>query len=134
MAFSPVIARAQADATPTRAEVHRLFEKGDLVPVYRTLVADLETPVSVYLKLAEISPVSFLLESVEGGEQISRYSFLGVNPRGSITVKGRQMTRVINGESVTRELMPGQDPLHAIKQEFARYKPLHLPGLPRFVG
>ncbi|MCC6905306.1 MAG: anthranilate synthase component I, partial [Anaerolineae bacterium] len=68
------------------------------------------------------------------GEQISRYSFLGVNPRGSITVKRRQMTRVINGDSVTRELMPGQDPLHAIKQEFARYKPLHLPGLPRFVG
>jgi anthranilate synthase component 1 len=68
--------------TPDRATALRLFERGDLVPVYRTLLADLETPVSVYLKLAQMGTVSFLLESVEGGEQVGRYSFLGVNPRG----------------------------------------------------
>ena len=72
---------------PNREAVRQLFEQGDLVPVYRTLLADLETPVSVYLKLAQAGQYSFLLESVEGGEQVGRYSFLGVNPKGVITVR-----------------------------------------------
>lgn len=119
---------------PNRETVHHLFEQGDLVPVYRTLPADLETPVSVYLKLARQGAYSFLLESVEGGEQIGRYSFLGVNPKGVITVKGGQITRILHGVTTTRPLAKGQDPLGAIKQEFARVKPVKVPGLPRFVG
>ncbi|PJF34046.1 MAG: anthranilate synthase component I, partial [Phototrophicales bacterium] len=63
------------------------FERGDLVPVYRTLLADLETPVSVYMKLAQAGQPAFLLESVEGGEQVGRYSFIGVNPKGVLSVK-----------------------------------------------
>lgn len=134
MMLNAVAAAPREDIKPDRAAVHRLFEQGDLVPVYRTLLADLETPVSVYLKLARMGEVSFLLESVEGGEQIGRYSFLGVNPKGVITVKGNQVTRTLHGVTTTRPLQPGQDPLTAIKQEFARVKPVEVPGLPRFVG
>ena len=70
------------------------------MPVYRTLLADLETPVSVFLKLTQSDSVSFLLESVEGGEQIGRYSFLGVQPKGVLTVQG-------NAVRVTRTATPG---------------------------
>src|SRR6266542_1198719 len=111
MAFSPLRTAARADALPNRETVHRLFEQGDLVPVYRTMLADLETPVSVYLKLAQMGTTSFLLESVEGGEHIGRYSFLGVNPKGTITVKDNQVTHTLHGVTTTRPLAPGEDPL-----------------------
>ncbi|KAB2857479.1 MAG: anthranilate synthase component I, partial [Anaerolineae bacterium] len=58
-----------------------LFERGDLVPVYRVLPADLETPVSAFLKLFRADEPAFLLESVQGGEQVGRYSFICVGPR-----------------------------------------------------
>src|SRR5574341_253560 len=54
--------------------------QGNVVPVYKTVMADLETPVSAYLKLAAGRPYSFLLESVEGGEKIGRYTYLGADP------------------------------------------------------
>ena len=79
MVLSPTLTRPAL--LPNREQIHKLFQQGDLVPVYRTLLADLETPVSVYLKLAQTGSVSFLLESVEGGERVGRYSFLGVNPK-----------------------------------------------------
>ncbi|MCB9452022.1 MAG: anthranilate synthase component I [Anaerolineaceae bacterium] len=132
MVFS--ITQTREHVQPARETVLRLFEKGDLVPVYRTLLADLETPVSVYLKLAQADTPSFLLESVEGGEQVGRYSFLGVNPKGVITVKNNSVTRTLHGETTSRPLAAGQDPLHAVKQEFARVKPVQIEGLPRFVG
>ncbi len=120
--------------TPDRATVHRLFEQGDLVPVYRTLLADLETPVSVYLKLASMGESSFLLESVEGGEQVGRYSFLGVKPKGMLTVQGQDVTITRHGETTTRSLDAGEDPLHVVEREFERVTPVRLDGLPRFVG
>ncbi len=134
MVLTPSRTRTSEHIKPTREEVLRLFERGDLVPVYRTMLADLETPVSVYLKLVQDGSVSFLLESVEGGEHVGRYSFLGVNPKGVITVTGNEVTRTLHAETTTRLLAPGQDPLHAIKQEFARVKPVRVPGLPRFIG
>jgi len=65
--------------------------EANLIPVYREFAADLETPVSVYIKLMDEMGPSFLLESVEGGENVGRYSFLGVNPRGMIALKGNQI-------------------------------------------
>lgn len=124
----------QTDLKPSRAEVSQLFSQGDLVPVYRTLLADMETPVSVYLKLAQTGTVAFMLESVEGGEQVGRYSFLGVNPKGVISVKDGVVTRTFHGETTTRPLAEGEDPLTPIKQEFGRVQPVRLHGLPRFVG
>jgi anthranilate synthase component 1 len=134
MALSPHLLRTRVATIPDRATVHRLFEHGDLVPVYRTLLADLETPVSLYLKLAQVSTASFLLESVEGGEQVGRYSFLGVNPKGMITIQNNVATTTRHGVTATRELDPGEDPLHVIEREFERVRPVRLDGLPRFVG
>jgi anthranilate synthase component I len=132
MAFSPT--RTRTSAKPSRSEVRRLFEQGDLVPVYRTMLADLETPVSVYLKLSQLGDHSFLLESVEGGEQVGRYSFLGVNPKGVVTVKNNVLTRVLHGEKTTRTLEGRENPLLAVKNEFSRVNPVKIEGLPRFIG
>ncbi len=126
--------RIRTDITPSREDIHQLFKQGDLVPVFRRLLADLETPVSVYLKLAQSSDISFLLESVEGGEHVGRYSFLGVNPKGLVTFKDNVMTRLKNGETTTRELRPDEDPLHALKEEFDAVEPVHIAGLPRLIG
>ncbi len=134
MAFPPPLSRERTDITPGRDAIHRLFEQGDLVPVYRTLLADLETPVSVYLKLSQAGIPSFLLESVEGGAQVGRYSFLGVNPRGMLTIHNRVLTRTYNGETTTRTLAAGEDPLTVLKAEFDRLHPVHIEGLPRLVG
>jgi anthranilate synthase component 1 len=134
MALSPQHLRTRAPITPDRALAQRLFERGDLLPVYRTLLADLETPVSVYLKLAGVGASSFLLESVEGGEQVGRYSFLGVNPKGMVAVQGQEVTITRHGQTTARHLAPGEDPLHVIAAEFERVRPVRLEGLPRFVG
>ncbi len=126
--------RTRTDIQPSRDAVLTYFEQGDLVPVYRTLLADLETPVSVYLKLTQDGQTAFLLESVEGGEQIGRYSFIGVNPRGIITVTDGVMTRTVDHETEIRDLTHEEDPLHIIKAEIERYTPVQVSGLPRFVG
>ncbi|MFH1485423.1 MAG: anthranilate synthase component I [Chloroflexota bacterium] len=102
--------------TPTLAEVHKLGKEGNLVPIYREVQADLETPVSAYLKVAGSGP-SFLLESVEGGERLARYSFIGTGPY--LTIKARA------GDG---------DPLTAVEREISRYHPVAIPGLPRFNG
>jgi anthranilate synthase component 1 len=102
--------------TPSKAEFLKLAEQGNLVPVYREILADTETPVTAYQKLRKRGP-SFLLESVEGGTHIGRYSFLGVNPRAVI--------RADAGEA---------DPLRLVEAEMAKYKPVTVPGLPRFTG
>ena len=106
----------------------------NLIPVYREFAADLETPVSVYLKLMDEIGPSFLLESVEGGEQVGRYSFVGVNPRGMISLRGREVQVARNGENVTRPLADGEDILHVLEAELARFTPAGVPGLPRFNG
>lgn len=126
--------RTRSDIQPSRDDIHEYFKHGDLVPVYRTLLADLETPVSVYLKLTQGGHPAFLLESVEGGERVGRYSFIGVNPRGLLMISDRQVTRIIDGEQTTRELLESEDPLHVIKSELKQYEPVQVPGLPRLVG
>lgn len=134
MAFSPTLSRERADITPNRDTIAQLFEQGDLVPVYRRLLADLETPMSVFLKLREAGRPAFLLESVEGGEQVGRYSFLGVEPRAVLTVKDGVLTRTVDGVTTTRPLAAGEDPLTVVQAEFDNVKPVVLPGLPRLIG
>ncbi len=72
---------------PSLDQVRTLADQGNLIPIYRVLPADLETPVSVYLKLRQAGKSSFLLESVEKGEQLGRYSFIGVDPPLSLTLR-----------------------------------------------
>ena len=125
---------ARIDIKPTREEIHTLFDKGDHVPVYRTLLADLETPVSVYMKLKEAGKPAFLLESVEGGEQVGRYSFIGVNPKGVLVVEDEMVHVERDGQKTSYPMPAGQDPLHVIKGHFDQVTPVALEGLPRLVG
>ena len=122
------------DIQPTRDEIRRHFAKGDHVPVYQTLLGDLETPVSVYLKLKRSGQPAFLLESVEGGEQVGRYSFIGVNPKGVLSVQDGVARFERDGRVETWRLGEGEDPLHIIKRRFDQVNPVALAGLPRLVG
>ena len=134
MAFSPIMAQRSTPTHPPRDDVRAFFDQGDLVPVYRTLLADLETPVSVFLKLSQSGQHAFMLESVEGGEQVGRYSFLGVNPRGIALFRNGEVTLTLDGETTQRPLREGEDPLHVVKSTFEADNPVILPNLPRFVG
>jgi anthranilate synthase component 1 len=122
----------------SRQQFQTMATQGVLVPVFRELPADLETPVSVYLKLRGQGP-GFLLESVEKAEQVGRYSFLGVNPSRQIMTRNRRVTILDNGQAETRQLADGKDPLHVIAAELGRYQPvapIHkvAQDLPRFFG
>jgi anthranilate synthase component 1 len=125
--------RERTDIHPSLGEVLELASQGNLIPIYRELPADLDTPVSVYLKLAGHG-ASFLLESVEGGEQVGRYSFIGIEPHAVLSFTGRSYTRRSNSHATTADLAAGKDPLHVLQEELARFSPVALPGLPRFVG
>ena len=157
------------------SEFQRLAERGNLVPVWREILADVETPVSAFLKLrgaengsastrgdaeradaksdsadastrtvaeresdgARRSP-AFLLESVEGGENLARYSFMGVSCRATIRTKNREAwlgeySQGAFSETKT-ELEEGRDPLHLVQDMMARYRFVEVPGLPRFCG
>ncbi len=124
----------------TRAQFHHLAKQGRSVPVYRELSADLETPVSVYLKLrGDGGMPSFLLESVEKAEQVGRYSFLGVNPQRQVIARGNEVQVLDNGQTRSFRLEKGRDPLHIVAEQVARYQPIApldavAPGLPRFWG
>lgn len=128
------IKRERTDIKPSRDQILEYFERGDLVPVYRTLLADLETPVSVYMKLTQSGKPAFLLESVEGGEQVGRYSFIGVDPKGILSVKDNIVTLNKHGKETKFVVPEGQDPLHVVKRHFATVNPVPLEGLPRLVG
>ncbi len=102
---------------PTLAEVKQHSRDGNLIPVYREIVADLETPVSAFLKINR-GGHSFLLESIEGGERIARYSFIGTEPYRVLRTSGMDKT----------------DPLPLIAAEMNKYKIVPVSGLPRFCG
>ncbi|MFH1141886.1 MAG: anthranilate synthase component I [Chloroflexota bacterium] len=115
--------------TPTLAQVKALKPKdGNLVPVYREINADLETPVSAYLKIAR-GPYSFLLESVEGGERLARYSFIGTEPSSVLKSGPGQPTSTGSVQDVG-----AVDPLAHVQQALSEFKPVPVPGLPRFHG
>jgi anthranilate synthase component 1 len=118
---------------PTLDQVDQLSEQGNLIPIYRELPADLETPVSVYLKLQDEGP-SFLLESVTGGERVARYSFIGVRPRALLSAVGDSVFVGGNGYERTVPLMDDLDPLTVLKTEMTSFTPVQLPDLPRFSG
>src|SRR5476651_1669555 len=117
---------------PGREAFVGLAAQGNVIPVYTDLMADFETPVSAYAKLKEAGP-SYLLESVEGGENLSRYSFIGCRPR-KIFVCGPQTTEIRIPGQPTQTISTPADPLKLIETEMRGYKPVALPGLPRFTG
>lgn len=117
---------------PTRDSFLQLAQQGNVVPVYLDLMADFETPVSAYAKLKDAGP-AYLLESIEGGEQLSRYSFIGCRPR-KVFVCGPETTEIrVPGKPVEMVPTPA-DPLKLIEAEMSGYQPVALPDLPRFTG
>ncbi len=121
---------ADTSIAPTRAEFLQLAATHSLVPVFRTITADLETPVSAFLRLAADEPQSFLLESVEGGEKVGRYTFIGIRPYRTILARGSSI--VIQERGKTRSLQG--DVFAILKEMLAGQTPARLPGLPPFTS
>ena len=117
---------------PTREVFASLASQGNVVPVYTDLMADFETPVSAYAKLKQGGP-SFLLESVEGGENLSRYSFIGCRPR-KVFACGAETTHITVPGCPVEHVPTPRDPLTLIEKEMSGYKPVAVPGMPRFMG
>jgi len=116
---------------PSKDEFIKLSKKGNLIPVFREITADLETPVSAFMKIDK-SDYSFLLESVEGGEKIARYSFLGSNPYLIFKSKGSEIEITEGGRK--KCFKTSSDPLSEMKKVMQRYRFVHTEGLPRFCG
>lgn len=126
--------------SPTLEEFVELSQRGNLIPVTRKLLADLETPVSAYFKIRGQGE-SFLFESVEGGEHLGRYSFVGCNPRAIVRQIGQTIEYIRDGkvvESYTVSRAAGQgavrDGLEVIERILKNYRPVTQPDLPRFTG
>ena len=120
---------------PGQSEFLKLAGQGNLIPVSRRILADLETPLSAYRKIRGRGE-SFLCESVEGGEHIGRYSFVGCNPRAVIKQTGPRVDLLENGK-VLESFVVGQtvkDGLEVVEKIMGRYRPVAVPGLPRFSG
>jgi len=122
MAFTPT--------QPKPAEFRKLARTHTLVPVYRTVTADLETPVSAFLRVAAAEPRAFLLESVEGGERVGRYTFIGLRPYRTLTARGRKLT-IEQGRTV--KTFEG-DIFAELKKALSEHTPARLPGLPPFTA
>jgi anthranilate synthase component I len=121
------------NAQPTFAEFQRLAKHGNVVPVYRTVVADLLSPVSAFLRFAPQTeagarehPYSFLLESVEGGEHVGRYTFFGTDPFQIVSCRGNQIT-LTQGKRQTRET---GNVFEYLRRIGSRYRSVAIPGLP----
>ena len=114
----------------TYDEFVELARRGTFVPVVKEIIADLLTPVSAFLKIAEHSDYAFLFESVEGGERVARYSFLGKDP--FLVLKARGNRTVVDRNGVTSE---SDEPfMDALRRLMAEFRSPYVPGLPRFTG
>jgi anthranilate/para-aminobenzoate synthase component I len=115
---------------PDFREFQRLAKQGNLIPLYDVFSADLLTPVSAYLRIAQGARYSFLLESVEGGEKIARYTFAGAHPE--------EVFRYANGacvlESRDRVVWEERDPISFLRERIERFRPVRIPGLPPLVA
>ena len=114
----------------SKEEFKELGGEYNLVPVYREIIADMETPVSAFIKLREATN-SFLLESVEGGETLGRYSFIGINPFMVVSCKNGKMTIEGENEEVIESV---NDPLDILKSLLKKYRSAPLGDLPPFFG
>jgi anthranilate synthase component 1 len=114
---------------PDKSTFVSLAGKGNVVPVYREILADKDTPVSAFMRLREAP--CFLLESVEGGEQWARYSFIGLNPAKIIIGRGGSV-EIRDAEGISTH--ETDDPIGLIREVMSEYTPVESEGLPRFFG
>lgn len=119
--------------SPSLSQFRALAAQGNLIPVYREIMADLDTPVSAFLKVAGGCPYAFLLESVQGGEKWGRYSMIGLEPSALFTAYGRrvEIRQLPGGDTQIQE---DCDPVGALKRFMGQYQPVNVEGLPRFHG
>ena len=118
-------------ATPDAHGFHLLARKHHtLIPVYRTVTADLETPVSAFLRIAAKEPEAFLLESVEGGERVGRYTFIGIRPYRKLVSRG---CSIVATEGKTSKTYDG-DVFTELKLALSEHLPAKLSGLPPFTA
>jgi anthranilate synthase component 1 len=115
----------------TFEEFRALAEQGNVIPLYREILADYDTPVSAFAKI-DHGPTAYLLESVEGGENWARYSFLGSGTPAVICEQGGDL--LVTRGSRTRRVPSKGNPLARVRELMEEYRPVSVPGLPRFVG
>ena len=115
---------------PSFPEFEKLAGRGNVVPVYRTLLADTLTPVSAYEKFAS-GDYSYLLESASGAEKIARYSFLGSDPFMIFKARGNTV-EIVRNSAVETTSSP--DPIESLRREIEQFKAVQMPHLPRFCG
>src|ERR1700744_4566635 len=136
MSMSPKLATMTRISTdpdalfPALPEFLTLARRHTLIPVCRVLVGDLETPVSAFLRLAANEPECFLLESVEGGEKLGRYTFMGVRPASKLVSRGDEIT-IWQG---SRQTTAKGDVFEVLKTAMASHSPAHVAGLPPFTA
>lgn len=116
---------------PSLEKFLRLSRRGNVIPVYREILADFETPLSAYLKLEGRGP-AYLLESVEQGERLGRYSFLGASPSLILESRGREIW--LKGQGHNKQWTSLTDPLAELEQLMKSYRSVPVAGLPRFSG
>ena len=114
----------------TQTAYEQLAKRHTLIPVHRTVTADLETPVSAFLRIANDAPEAFLFESVEGGEHVGRYTFIGIEPYKRLTARGRSL-EIVEGRK--RRTFEG-DIFDELKQAMSGHTPARIAGLPPFTA
>jgi len=117
---------------PEFKEFVKMSKNGNIMPVYKEIVADLETPVSTFLKLAAGEKYSYLLESVEGGERWGRYSFISWSPKLIFQSKGEECAAYVPGQKPVWKKT--KDPMQELKNIMSEFQPVEIEGLPRFWG
>lgn len=119
---------------PSFDQFTQLSQQGNLIPVYTELMADFETPVSVYAKLHQDAGPAFLLESIEGGTNLNRYSIIGCQPERILEIHddGNATVRYRSGEQESFKY--AGDPLSVLQTAMSGIRPVQVPGMPRFIG
>ncbi|WP_447597878.1 anthranilate synthase component I [Nitrospira sp. Nam80] len=115
----------------TTHDLKSLAQEGNLIPLYREILADYETPVSAFAKI-DHGPSAYLLESVEGGENWARYSFLGSGSPAMVHEDRGDL--LLTSGTTSRRIPSGGNPLERLRELMQDYRPVAVPGLPRFVG
>src|SRR5271163_3677254 len=116
---------------PSRESFREMAHRGNLIPVYREIIADMETPVSAFQKI-DTGDHSFLFESVEKGGKFARYSFLGASPQVIFQAKGKEVT--FREGSTQRSYLIEDDPLRELERLMSGYRPVPAGELPLFYG
>ncbi|MBF0175045.1 MAG: anthranilate synthase component I [Magnetococcales bacterium] len=117
---------------PSFDSFRALSMQGNVVPVYREILADLDTPVSAFMKVADAASYSFLFESVQGGEKWGRYSFLGLDPTAIFLAFPNRVE--IRWRNRPKEVFVSGQPIKILESLMRRFTPVEVPGLPRFHG